>query len=67
MSLKEEIINIEQSLIDLPELIVDAAEKVVSEKFTPTLQRIYTCKKGSEVISIDLNIVMKAMLPCAEE
>lgn len=44
-SLKERIISIEQSQIDLPDL-VDAAEKVVSEKFTPALQRVYTYKKG---------------------
>jgi hypothetical protein len=65
-SLKEEIIAIEQSQIDLPEL-VDAADKIVSEKFTPTLEKVYTYKKGSETISIDLDGVMKAMLVCAEE
>jgi hypothetical protein len=65
-SLKEEIIRIVQSQIDLPEL-VDTAEKVVSEKFTPALQRVYTYKKGSETISIDLDVVMKAMLVHSEK
>jgi hypothetical protein len=65
-TLKEEIISIEQSQIDLSEL-VDAAEKVISEKFTPSLQRVYTYKKESEKTSIDLDDVMKAMLACAGE
>ena len=65
-SLKKEITRIEQSQIDLQEL-VNTAEKVVSEKFTPALQRVYTCKKGSKTISINLDLVMKSMLACAEE
>ena len=65
-SLKEEIISIEQSEIDLPEL-VDEAEKIINEKFTPTLEKVFTYKKGSETITIDLDEIMKAMLVCAEE
>ena len=65
-SLKEEITYIEQSQIDLQEL-VNTAEKVISEKFAPALQRVYTCKKGSQKISINLDVVMKSMLACAEE
>ena len=38
-SLKKQITCIEQSQIDL-QALVDAAEKVVSEKFTPALQRV---------------------------
>ena len=65
-SLKKQITCIEQSQIDLQEL-VDAAERVVSEKFTSALQRVYTCKKGSETTSINLDVVMKSMLACTEE
>ena len=65
-TLKNDITSIEQSEIDLRQL-VDTAEKIVSEKFTPTIQKVYTYKHGSETISIDLDVVMKAMLVCAEE
>ena len=67
-SLKEDIINIEQSQIDLQNLI-DTAEKIVEEKLTPSPKKTYTCTnlKGSEPISIDLDGVMKAMLVCGEE
>ena len=67
-SLKEDIINIEQSQIDLQNLI-DTAEKIVEEKLTPSSKNAYTCTdvKGSEPNSIDLDGVMKAMLVCGEE
>ena len=61
----EEIINFEQSQIDLQE-IVDS-QKTVNEKFTLALQRVYICKKGTETVSIRLDVVVKAMLACAEE
>ena len=44
-SLKEEIIAIEQSQIDLLEL-VDAADKIVSEKFTPAPRKGFFLQKG---------------------
>jgi len=65
-SLKEEITDVEQSLIDLQEL-VDAAEKVLNEKFAPEPQSTYTYKKESETISVNLTAVMSTMLACAEE
>lgn len=65
-SLKEDIINIEQSQIDLQKLI-DAAEKIVEEKFTPSPEKVFEHRKGSDSTSIDLDGVMKAMLVCGEE
>jgi len=65
-SLKEEIASIEQSQIDLQEL-VDAAEKIMKEKFAPAPQSTYTYKKGSETISVKLDAVMSAMLACGDE
>ena len=67
-SLKEEIINIEQSEIDLPALL-DAANKIIDEKFTPTNEKAFKYKKNSKdkESSINLDNVMKAMLVCAEE
>jgi len=64
-SLKEEIAGIEQSQIDLQEL-VDAAEKIM-KKFAPAPQSTYTYKKGSETISVKLDAVMSAMLACGDE
>jgi len=65
-SLKEEITSVEQSQIDLQEL-VDAAEKIIKEKFAPDPQSTYTYKKESEPISVKLDAVMSTMLACAEE
>ena len=42
-SLKKEIIAIQQSQIDLPEL-VDAADKIVGEKFTPAPEGFFLQK-----------------------
>ncbi|KAG5637124.1 hypothetical protein H0H81_005717 [Sphagnurus paluster] len=65
-SLKGEISRVEQSQIHLQEL-VDAAENIIKEKFTPDPNSTYTYKKGSETISVRLNAVMSAMLACVEE
>ncbi|KAF8956807.1 hypothetical protein BDZ97DRAFT_1737811 [Flammula alnicola] len=63
--LKEYIAGIEQGQIKLPEL-VDAAEKIVSEKFAPHPQKTYVYKKASEKVSVNLDAVMRAMLAHAE-
>lgn len=65
-SLKEEIVKIEKSDIDLPKLVRDA-EIIVDEKLTPAREKAFKFKRDSEEHSIDLDNVMKAMLVCAEE
>lgn len=64
--LKKEITNIEQSKTDLQSLVA-AAEKVVDEKFAPTLEKVFIYKKDAKEVSIDLDKVMKAMLVCGDE
>ncbi|KAF8076873.1 hypothetical protein FPV67DRAFT_436472, partial [Lyophyllum atratum] len=64
--LKPRIDAVSKSLTSLQEL-VDAAEKIINEKFAPDSRSTYTYKKDSEEISVELNKVMIAMLACAEE
>ena len=47
--------------------LVDAAEKIINEKFAYDLQSTYTYKKDSEEISVELDQVITAMLAYAEE
>ncbi|KAF8076872.1 hypothetical protein FPV67DRAFT_1472998 [Lyophyllum atratum] len=64
--LKPRIDAVSKSLTSLREL-VDAAEKIINEKFAPDSRSTYTYKKDSEEISVELDKVMIAMLACAEE
>ena len=61
----EEIISFEQSQIDLQE-IVDSTENCQREVHAGPPKSLYL-QKGTETISIRLDIVVKAMLACAEE
>ena len=64
-NLKPEIIHVEQSQADL-DALVDAARKIINEKFVPDHRSILTCRKRSGVISIDLGAVLGAMLASAQ-
>ncbi|KAG5635140.1 hypothetical protein H0H81_012328, partial [Sphagnurus paluster] len=65
-SLKEGITRVEQSQID-PQELVDAAEKLIKEKFAPDLRSTFAYKEGSETISVKLDAVMSTMLAYAED
>lgn len=64
--LKPGINAVRKSRTPLQEL-VDAAEKIINEKFAPDSRSTYKYKKDSEEISVELDKVMIAMLACAEE
>jgi len=54
---KPEIIHAEQSQADL-DTLVDAAENIINEKFVPDPRSIFTCRKGSGTVFVDLGAVM---------
>jgi len=65
-TLKPTIDAVSKSRVPLQEL-VDAAEKIINEKFAPDSQSTFTHKTSSTNISVQLDQVMLAMLACAEE
>ncbi|KAF4613468.1 hypothetical protein D9613_007421 [Agrocybe pediades] len=58
--------SIEKSDTSLQDL-VDAAEKIIKEKFTPDPRSTYAYTKGRKKTSVQLDQIMIAMLACAEE
>ena len=66
-SLKDDIIDVERSPIDL-QALVDVAEKIINERFVPSPKNTYTYKNSaSKPISVRLDAVMIAMLAAADE
>ncbi len=65
-SLRDEIANIRRGPDSLQELVRNA-EKIITETYAPNPQHTYTYRKDSTMISVNLNLVMSAMLENAEE
>ncbi|KAF8157166.1 hypothetical protein B0H34DRAFT_808436 [Crassisporium funariophilum] len=64
--LKPVIDAVRNSKTPLEEL-VNAAQKIVTEKFAPDSRSTYTYEKGSERLSVRLDEIMSAMLTYVEE
>ena len=60
-----QIDTISKSLVPLSEM-VDAAEKIINEKFASDSRSRFRYMMGSETISVKLDRVLTAMLACAD-